>query len=98
MSDKQTANDGRFKKGNKKAGSRKGVPNKMTATVKEMILKALDKAGGVDYLFEQAHANPTAFMTLLGKVLPTQVVGDENAPLSIQTIERVIIETKTTDS
>ena len=36
-----------------------------------MILTALDDVGGVDYLRRQAEANPTAFLTLIGKVLPT---------------------------
>lgn len=31
-------------------GSRKGKPNKLTADVKAMILAALDKAGGTQYL------------------------------------------------
>jgi hypothetical protein len=69
------------------AGREKGVPNKLTRDVKEMILQALDKAGGVDYLVTQASANPAAFLTLVGKVLPMQVAGtdaDGNAaPLSI---------------
>jgi len=35
-----------------------------------MILGALNEVGGMDYLAQQATANPAAFMTLLGKVLP----------------------------
>jgi hypothetical protein len=54
-------------------GSRKGVPNKLTADVKEMILGALDAAGGLDYLTRQAKKNPTAFLSLLGRVLPRQI-------------------------
>lgn len=63
--------------GNGKAGPGrpKGVPNKATAAVKDMILAALDRKGGVDYLVEQADANPVAFMSLLGKVMPTQIEG-----------------------
>ena len=38
-----------------------------------MILGALDKSGGQEYLEKQATENPNAFMTLLGKILPTQV-------------------------
>ncbi|HKX79288.1 MAG TPA: hypothetical protein VJM34_12285, partial [Novosphingobium sp.] len=69
---------------------RKGVPNKFTAAVKELIIEALDKAGGVDYLVRQAEANPTAFMTLVGKVIPLQVqgTGDEGAPIAIQLIRQ----------
>jgi len=59
-----------------KTGGRKpGVQNKTTAQVKEMILSALDKAGGTKYLHMQATLNPVAFMTLVGKVLPLQVNG-----------------------
>lgn len=54
-------------------GRPKGVVNKNTALLKDMILKALDQSGGIDYLVKQADENPTAFMTLVGKVLPLQV-------------------------
>lgn len=57
------------------AGRKKGVPNKMTAALKDMILSALEEAGGTDYLVQQSEENPTAFLTLVGKVLPLQVNG-----------------------
>lgn len=65
------------------AGRKKGVPNKLTADVKGMILAALDKAGGEDYLLQQSRDNPTAFMTLVGKVLPLQVTGDSDNPVEV---------------
>jgi hypothetical protein len=37
-----------------------------------MVIQALDQAGGIDYLVTQSRDNPTAFMTLVGKVLPLQ--------------------------
>ena len=46
-----------------------------------MILAALDKAGGTQYLVDQSKDNPTAFMTLIGKVLPTTLAGDPKNPL-----------------
>lgn len=57
-------------------GRKKGVPNKNTTALKEMILAALDQAdpaGSVAYLTKQAADNPTAFLTLVGKVLPLDV-------------------------
>lgn len=60
----------------KSGGRQKGTPNKLTATVKMMLLEALEKEGGVRYLRRQAKKHPQAFMTLLGKIIPTQVVGD----------------------
>jgi hypothetical protein len=59
-------------------GRPKGVPNKLTAALKDMILQALDGAGGVEYLARQANENPSAFMALLGKVLPLQLAGGPN--------------------
>ena len=51
-------------------GRPKGSLNKVTADVKAMILSALNDAGGSNYLLEQSKDNPTAFLTLVGKVLP----------------------------
>lgn len=60
-----------------KGGSRKGVPNKVTAELKDMIREALDQAGGVSYLLERAHdpKTATAFLSLVGKTLPMTVKG-----------------------
>jgi hypothetical protein len=62
-------------------GRPKGVQNKTTKAIKEMVLAALDQAGGTDYLVRQADENPTAFMTLVGKVLPLQLSGDAENPI-----------------
>jgi hypothetical protein len=58
-------------------GREKGVPNKVTRELKDMILGALDQAGGIDYLHERA-ADPrtaSAFLSLVGKTLPLTVKG-----------------------
>jgi hypothetical protein len=62
----------------------KGSPNKYPKALKEMILGALDKAGGEGYLVKQANDNPSGFLTLIGKVLPLQVTGDKDAPLVVE--------------
>mgnify|MGYP003330179763 FL=1 len=64
-------------------GRVKGVPNKLTGEVRAMVVKALDRAGGADYLLQQAQVNPTAFLTLVGKLMPTKVEGDADAPVTI---------------
>lgn len=74
----------------KTGGRKKGTPNKLTADVKTMVLEALDKAGGVAYLLKQSESNPTAFLTLVGKVLPMTVAGDPANPIT-QVIERRIV-------
>jgi len=81
---------GRPKGTPKTGGRKKGTPNKISSALKEAILEAAEQAGGehgtVGYLVVQAHANPTAFMSLLGKVLPTALTGGtekDDAPLKI---------------
>ncbi len=59
----------------KTGGRQKGTPNKLSADVRAMVLAALDRAGGEDYLLEQAHDNPKAFLALIGRILPTQITG-----------------------
>ncbi len=79
----------------KTGGRKKGTPNKITALLRDAILKAATDAGDGDlsaYLLKQANGNPTAFLGLLGKVLPMQVGGDRDNPVEmIHKIERVIV-------
>lgn len=74
-------------RGMPKTGGRvKGVPNKNTTELKDMILNALHGAGGEAYLRSQATENPGAFLSLVGKVLPKDV----NANVVGQMILKVI--------
>jgi hypothetical protein len=86
-----------FKKGQKSGPGRpKGTPNKVTKELKDMILQALDGAGGVAYLQERASDPRTAsaFLTLVGKVLPMTVQGTgKDGELLVSVIERRIVKT-----
>lgn len=77
-----------FKKGTKPGPGRpKGMPNKATKELKEMILSALDGAGGVEYLVERANDPRTAsaFIALVGKVLPMTIAGTgDNGALVVE--------------
>ena len=72
-------------------GRPKGVPNKTTALLKDAILQAAHKAGGeggmVQYLTEQAEKNPGPFMSLLGKVLPMQITGEDGGAVLVTHIQ-----------
>ncbi|MHB1287523.1 MAG: hypothetical protein ACYCYP_13410 [Leptospirales bacterium] len=52
-------------------GRKKGVPNKITKSVREAIETAFEEVGSHKYLVDQALENPSAFMALLGKLLPS---------------------------
>jgi len=76
-------------------GRPKGSTNKNTAILKDMLLQALDEAGGVDYLLARAKDKKTqgAFLSLLGKVLPMQVTGPgENGEHLFSEIVRRIVK------
>ena len=57
----------------KTGGRKKGTSNKLTRSIKEAIEEAFEKAGGAEYLLRQSDENPQAFMSLLAKILPSQV-------------------------
>lgn len=67
-------------------GRKKGVPNKITRDVREMIHGALQAAGGQDYLTEQARENPAAFLALVGKTLPKEVKLDGQMMLEVNLV------------
>jgi hypothetical protein len=74
-------------------GRKKGVPNKVTGQLKDMICGALSDAGGQAYLTERAldPRTASAFLTLVGKVLPLQVTGADGGAVLIQNVTRTIV-------
>ncbi len=74
-----------------KGGSRKGIPNKTTKALKDMILGALDDAGGQKYLTACAKNPRTAgtFLQLVGKVLPLQITGEGGGPVMVTRVELI---------
>jgi hypothetical protein len=54
-------------------GRPKGAENKVTREVKEMVLMALDKAGGINYLVDRALDTPASFLALVGRIIPQQI-------------------------
>ena len=86
--------DGRFKNGGARpgAGRPKGSQNKLPLALKEMILGALEKLGGEEYLMKLAIENSSAYASLLAKVLPTTLAASDSdgGPAKL-TFERVIV-------
>lgn len=75
-------------RGNAGKGRPKGSLNKVNASLKEMILGALQDAGGESWLVRQAQENPVAFMALLAKLLPLELKQEsaQPEPLTIRVI------------
>jgi hypothetical protein len=73
-------------------GRAKGEPNKINKQIKDMIIGALNDAGGQRYLHTQANANPVAFMGLIGKVLPTELRGNIEGGITINVITGITRE------
>jgi hypothetical protein len=74
-------------------GRPKGVPNRITIELREMVLGALDDLGGKEYLKRIANSEQaSSFMSLVGKCLPqaVSVAGDPESPL-ITRIEVVLV-------
>lgn len=94
MSDKQPSKTGRGSNlpNGPGHGRPKGVPNKNTKALKDMILGALEAGGGQKWLLAQMEANPVAFMGLVGKVLPSELrVGNpDGSPFTPDTARRMV--------
>jgi len=71
--------------GRKKGSPQKLVPGPKSPELRELVLEALEKAGGAEYLERVARSkNPSAFLQLVGRLLPQQVKAEiEVAPTTI---------------
>lgn len=70
-------------------GRPKGASNKITRDIKEAVARAFEKVGGEDYLVTIAREDPKTFCSLLGRVIPLQIAGDNENPLTIQIVTGV---------
>jgi len=74
------------------AGRPKGMENKVTKELKDMILGALDDAGGQEYLRQRALDTPGPFMALVGKILPKNIDANISGDVRITSITRTIVD------
>jgi hypothetical protein len=74
------------------SGRRKGTLSTLP-DLRALTLKALMRAGGVDYLVKYAELEPHAFFGLLGKVMPREVHTELTADVRIrQEVRRDLVE------
>lgn len=77
------------KPGERRGGRQKGTPNKVAKAAKDAIAEAAEKLGGVNRLVawsQEAPENEKAFWaTIYPKLIPVQLSGDPDNPLTVIT-------------
>lgn len=56
-------------------GRKKGVPNRLTKTLKQAIEAAFHEVGGERWLVQLAESDPKTFASLLGRLIPSEING-----------------------
>jgi hypothetical protein len=75
-------------RGNAGKGRPKGVPNKATATAKQMLQGVIDELGHA-WLLREAKKHPTAFFALISKLVPTAIEAEVKGNITYRLIDGV---------
>jgi hypothetical protein len=68
----------------------KGLPNKFNGLLKEALLSAFNGAhpdGLASWVLQEAKANPTAGLALLGRLIPVSTEGTVDATLTVRHVD-----------
>ena len=67
------------------SGRKPGVPNKLSATVKQNVIEVFEQLGGVEHMKQWAIDNPNNFYNIYAKILSTQteISGADGSALPI---------------
>ena len=72
-------------------GSRKGVPNKVTAAAKSVIAEAADMLGGVtrlvEWVKEDTKNESTFWATIYPKLIPVQLTGEDGGTIKFEQVQ-----------
>ena len=83
------ANSGSFKQGDGRARKPKGVPNKMTRSVRESYQLAFQGMGGLAALIKWGKANPSLFYTIHARLIPVEHVGEGGTGPVVTTVTHI---------
>ena len=83
---------GKFAKGSPGGPGRpKGMPNKLTASIRSAIADAFEKLGGVTSLVEWGRKNPDEFYKLWGRLAPSEVEHTTpDGPVEVKVTHQVV--------
>lgn len=99
MSEKQTIKSTGKGGARPGAGRPKGAIDKGNATIRQMIVQALDGLGGIAYLQETARSHPAAFLSLVGKLMPIEVANPEGESFKTDNVWRLeLVKSAHTDA
>lgn len=73
-------------RGRKTGGRKRGVPNKISGTVRENVIQVFDQIGGLRQMAQWAQKNRTEFYRLYAKLLPVEVKGEVSHEDSLTTL------------
>jgi hypothetical protein len=80
-----------FPKGHKKVGGRKrGSTNVKTAAVKDALVEAFDKMGGVKSLVAWGEKNPGQFYAIWSKLLPVELKNPDGETFRVEMVEEIV--------
>lgn len=86
MKTKIVENTGKRKPPRAGMGRPKGSPNRTTAALKEAVLATFDRLGGERFLEDLAKAKPEVFVSLLSKLIPSELKAEVSGSLSLETM------------
>ena len=82
-----------FQKGNSYGQGRpKGSMNRATRAVKECLLEAFEKMGGMKAFVAWGKENPTEFYKLWGKIIPTEIRNADGESFKLVLVEQIVGE------
>lgn len=80
----------KFTKGTPKppnSGRRPGVQNRATRAVRDALVEAFDRAGGVDFLVGLAATDPATFCRLLARLVPNEIAAKVESETRLRIID-----------
>lgn len=74
---------GRVRRG---GGSRKGIPNKVSASAKENVIAVFTRLGGTATMARWANRNKSEFYRLYARLIPLEHTGEDGGPLVVELV------------
>jgi hypothetical protein len=71
------------------AGRPKGVPNKVTRTIKQAVLESFEAVGAAEYLKQVAHDDPRTYLQVVAKIIPAELHAKHSGDVSLTVVSGI---------